>query len=123
MASPSALPTESQFYENSCQSPLSFLNNDPIPNFDWTTIPPAGPEMEIDVPKRLEELRMYLHENTYPPHQKNIEAAIKMYEQNQLPRQDGRRVHFQDGKVINLTVAALLRNGHVWTEVCFIIIN
>src|SRR5277367_527366 len=65
---------------------LKYLNNLPIPKFDWRDVPPAVPEIKIDVPQRVEELHKYLRENTYPAHTKNIMGAIEMYNRKELPK-------------------------------------
>src|SRR5436309_15047307 len=64
----------------------SLLNNDPIPNFDFKAIPPAVPEVKIDVAQRVEELHKYLSENKYPAQQKNIMAAIAMHTRKALQK-------------------------------------
>jgi hypothetical protein len=114
--------TESQPHSppenSSIEAFKSLLNNDPIPNFDIYAIPPAVPEMKIDVAQRVEELHKYLDENKYPAHQKNIIAVIAMYNRKELPKPDTNAVWIQDGKLIELTVDCLLRNKPVWTEVC-----
>jgi hypothetical protein len=43
-----------------------FLTNDPIPNFDINKVPSAGAEWTVNTPERVEQLRTYLRENTYP---------------------------------------------------------
>jgi hypothetical protein len=96
----------------------SLLNNDPIPNFDWKAIRPAVPEVKIDVAQRVEELHKYLRENKYPAQQKNIMAAIAMYNRKELPKPGTNAVWIQDGKLTELTVDCLLRTEPVWTEVC-----
>jgi hypothetical protein len=93
------------------------MNNDPIPNFDINTIRPAVPEVKIDVSQRVEELQKYLRENTYPTQQKNIMAAIEMYNRKELPKPGTNAVWIQDGKLTALTVDCLLRAEPVWTEV------
>jgi hypothetical protein len=93
-----------------------YLNNVPVPRLDWTEIPPAVPEMKIDVPQRVEELHKYLRDNTYPAQTKNIMAAIEMYNRKELPKPGTNVVHIHDGKLIELKVECLLTP--VWTEVC-----
>jgi hypothetical protein len=114
--------TESQPHSLSENSSIeafkSLLNNDPIPNFDFNAIPPAVPEVKIDVAQRVEELHKYLRENKYPAHQKNIMAAIAMYNRKELLKPGINAVWIQDGKLTELTVNCLLRNEPVWTEVC-----
>jgi len=73
------------------------LNNDPIPNFDFKAIPPAVPEVKIDVAQRVEELRGYLREKKYAAQQKNIMAAIEMYNRKELPKPGTNAVSIQDG--------------------------
>jgi len=94
------------------------LNNDPIPNFDLNAIRPAVPEVKIDISQRVEELHKYLRENKYPAQQKNIMAAIEMYNRKELPKPGTNAVHIQDGKLTEFTVDAILRPEPVWTEVC-----
>jgi hypothetical protein len=115
--------TESQPHSSlensSIEAFKALLNNDPIPNFDIRAIPPAVPEVKIDVAQRVEELHKYLRENKYRAHQKNIIAAIAMYNRKELPKPDTNAVWIQDGKLLTeLTVDCLLRNEPVWTEVC-----
>jgi hypothetical protein len=81
-------------------------------------IPPAVPEVKIDVVQRVEELHKYLRENKYPAQQKNIMAAIEMYNRKELPKPGTSAVEIQDGKLTELTVDCLLRNEPIWTEVC-----
>jgi hypothetical protein len=95
-----------------------FLTNDPIPNFDYKAVPRACPEVEIDIPKRLDQLREYLRENIYPGQQKNIMAVIEMYERRRLPKPNTRTVCLRDGKIIMPTVDTFLTMEPVWTEVC-----
>jgi hypothetical protein len=57
-------------------------------------------------------------ENKYPAHQKNVIAAIAMYNRKELPKPDTNAVWIQDGKLTEFTVDCLLRNEPVWTEVC-----
>ena len=66
----------------------------------------------------MEELHKYLCENKYLAHQKNIIAAIAMYNRKELPKPDTNAVWIQDGKLTEFTVDRLLRNEPVWTEVC-----
>jgi hypothetical protein len=94
-----------------------YLNNDLTPNFDGRAIPPAVPERKFDVSQRVEELHKYLHENTYPTHQKNIMAAIEMYNRKELPKPDTNFVHIRDGKLIEVTVD--LDAEPIWIEVRF----
>ena len=97
----------------------ALLNNDPIPNFDINAIPPAVPKVKIDVAQRVEELHKYLRESKYATHQKNITAAIAMYNRKELPIPGTNAVWIQDGKLLTeLTVDCLLRTEPVWTEVC-----
>ena len=114
--------TESQPHSpenSSIEAFKSLLNNDPIPNFDFNAIPPAVPEVKIDVAQRVEELHKYLRENKYRTHQKNIMAAIAMYNRKELPIPGTNAVWIQDGKLLTeLTVDCLLRTDPVWTEVC-----
>jgi hypothetical protein len=114
--------TESQPHsrpENSIEAFKLLLNNDPIPNFDLKAIPPAVPEVKIDVAQRVEELHKYLRENKYPAQQKNIMAAIAMYNRKELPKPGINAVSIQDGQLLTeVTVDCLLRMEPVWTEVC-----
>jgi len=116
--------TESQPHsppeKSSVETFKSLLNNDPIPNFDFNAIRPAVPEVKIDVAQRVEQLHKYLRENKYPDpaQQKNIMAAIAMYNRGELPKPGINAVTIQDGKLTELTVDCLLRNEPVWTEVC-----
>jgi len=113
--------TESQPHSPENSSIEAFkllLNNDPIPNFDLKAIPPAVPEIKVDVAQRVEELHKYLRENKYPAQQKNIMAAIEMYNRKELPKPGTSAVEIQDGKLTELTVDCLLRNEPIWTEVC-----
>jgi hypothetical protein len=114
--------TESQPHlppeNNSIEAFKSLLNNDPIPNFDLKAIPPAVPEVKIDVAQRVEELHKYLRENKYPAQRKNIMAAIAMYNRKELPKPGTKAVSIQDGKLTEVTVDCLLRPEPVWTEVC-----
>jgi hypothetical protein len=112
--------TESQPHsppENSRVQTYS-LPEGPIPNFDWKALRPAVPERKIDVSKRVEELRKYLCENRYPAHQKNILAAIEMYNRKELPKPNTHCVYIQDGKLTELNVDCLQRTGLIWMEVC-----
>ena len=95
-----------------------FLTNDPIPNFDYNAIPRACPKVELDIPKRLDQLRKFLHDNAYPTQQKNIMAVIDMYERRELPKPNTRTVHLRDGKTIIPTVDTFLTMEPVWVEVC-----
>src|SRR5437764_8777002 len=94
---PHSLPENS-----SIEAFKSLMNNDPIPNFDFNAIPPAVPEVKIDVAQRVEELHKYLRENKYPAHQKNIMAAIAMYNRKELPKPGINAVSIQDGKLTEL---------------------
>jgi len=98
---------------------LKCLNNNPIPNFNWKAIPPAVPERKFDVSQRVEELRKYLDENTYPTHQKNIMALIEMYNRKELPRPDTDVVHIRDGKLTEVTIEHYLDTEPIWIEVRF----
>ena len=88
------------------------------PHFDINTVPSAGAGWKINVPERVEQLRTYLRENTYPAQQKNIIAVIEMDERKELPKPNTHRVCLQDGKVIESRVDNWLKMEEpVWTEV------
>lgn len=95
-----------------------YLTDDPIPNFDINAVPSAGAGWKINVPERVEQLRTYLRENTYPAQQKNIIAVLEMYERKELPKPNTHRVCLQDGKVIDSTIDNWLKMEPIWTEVC-----
>jgi hypothetical protein len=94
------------------------LPEGPIPNFDWKALPPAVPPMKIDVPRRIEKLQKYLNENKYPRQQKNIIAAIEMYNRKELPKLDKRIGHIQAGKLTELN-DCIERAEPPWAEVRF----
>lgn len=126
-SSPPVSETDGESQPKTClmEGPLSpeefrrrILSKDPIPNFDWKAIPPAGPERKFDVAQRVEELRKYLRESTYPRHEKNIRAIIEMYNLKELPRKGAHRVYVQEGKLVSNTVDNILRPEPIWIEVC-----
>lgn len=95
------------------------LNNIAIPKFDWKTLPPAGPELKLDVSQRVKELQKYLRENKYPTQEENILAAIEMYNRKELPRSDANCIYIQGGKLTDFTVESALKLEPMWMEVCF----
>jgi hypothetical protein len=112
--------TESQPHsppENSRVKTYS-LPEGPIPDFDWKAVPPAVPERKTDVPKRVEELRKYLREDTFPAYKENIIAAIEMYNRKELPKPNTHCVYIKNGKLTELTFESLQQPGLIWMEVC-----
>jgi hypothetical protein len=96
------------------------LPQGPIPNFDWNAVPPASPSNTVDVTQRVDELREYLNNDTYPGQGQNIEAAIEMYNRQELPDPDSHIVYIKDGELLTeLPVRCIQPNSEpVWTEVC-----
>lgn len=76
------------------------LSDNSVQKIDWEQVRSTIPKVRtIDASQRVEELQKYLRENTYPTQQKNIMAAIEMYNRKELPRPNTRSVTLQGGEL------------------------